>query len=148
MQRCHPASKNSRRRDIFLVPQVFNSSLGSIQANPKAVADLAKSYGTDMVIITGMYRFDYSSEEDVLNLARKLNKADQALQKEGVQLLYHNHNCELQHINDSQTAYDLIIENTDPAYVNFEFDSYWIANGGDPIQSLQVSGQYMDKAFR
>ncbi|OUO74443.1 hypothetical protein B5F54_06820 [Anaeromassilibacillus sp. An250] len=101
-----------------------------------------------MVIITGMYRFDYSSEEDVLNLARKLNKADQALQKEGVQLLYHNHNCELQHINDSQTAYDLIIENTDPAYVNFEFDSYWIANGGDPIQSLQVSGQYMDKAFR
>ena len=41
-----------------------------------------------MVIITGMYRFDYSSEEDVLNLARKLNKADQALQKEGVQLLY------------------------------------------------------------
>ena len=43
---------------------------------------------------------------------------------------------------------DLIIENTDPAYVNFEFDSYWIANGGDPIQSLQVSGQYMDKAFR
>ena len=39
-----------------------------------------------MVIITGMYRFDYSSEEDVLNLARKLNKAlyDKARQSDNL----------------------------------------------------------------
>ena len=114
----------------------LHSNLGSIQADPKAVADLAKSYGTDTVIITGMYRFDYSSEEEVLDLARQLNEAGQALQKEGIQLLYHNHNCELQHVNDNQTAYDLIVENTDPAYVNFEFDSYWMADGGANVEAI------------
>lgn len=114
----------------------LHSNLGSIQADSKAVADLAKSYGTDTIIITGMYRFDYSSEEEVLDLARQLNEAGQALQQEGIQLLYHNHNCELQHVNDSQTAYDLIVENTDPAYVNFEFDSYWMADGGANVEAI------------
>ena len=114
----------------------LHSNLGSIQADPKAVADLAKSYGTDTVIITGMYRFDYSSEEAVLDLARQLNEAGQALQKEGIQLLYHNHNCELQHVNGSQTAYDLIVENTDPDYVNYEFDSYWMADGGANVEAI------------
>ena len=114
----------------------LHSHLGSIEADPKAIADLAKSYGTDTVIITGMYRFDYSSEKEVLDLAQRLNQAGQALQQEGIQLLYHNHNCELQKVNDSQSAYDLIIENTDPAYVNFEFDSYWMADGGANVESI------------
>ena len=27
-------------------------------------------------------------------------------------------------------AYDLLIDETDPAFVNFEFDSYWFTEGG------------------
>ena len=32
-------------------------------------------------------------------LAKRLNKAGETLQKEGIHLLYHNHNCELRPVN-------------------------------------------------
>lgn len=49
---------------------------------------------------------------------------------EGIHLLYHNHNCELRHVNAEKRAYDILLEETDPAFVNFEFDSYWFTEGG------------------
>lgn len=108
----------------------LHSNLGSIEADPQAVADMAKSFGTDTVIITGMYRFDYSSEAEVAQLAQRLNDAGRALAQEGIQLLYHNHNCELRRVNSKQRAYDILLEETDPRFVNFEFDSYWFTEGG------------------
>ena len=52
------------------------------------------------------------------------------LKAEGVELLYHNHNCELRHVNAEKRAYDILLEETDPQFVNFEFDSYWFTEGG------------------
>ena len=81
-----------------------------------------------------MYRFDYSSLSEVQALARRLNKAGKALKNEGIRLLYHNHNCELQKVDDGRTAFDVLIEETDPEYVDFEFDSYWFADGGADVE--------------
>lgn len=108
----------------------LHQDLGSIERDPKAVAEEAKKFGTDKVVITGMYRFDYGSEEAMHDLCRRLNAAGKALKDEGIVLLYHNHNCELRRVNESKCAYDLLLEETDPDYVNFEFDSYWFTEGG------------------
>ena len=108
----------------------LQTDLGSLERDAAAVAAEAKSFGTDRVVITGMYRFDYSDEKAVHELAGRLNKAGEALQKEGVALLYHNHNIELLPLGNGKRAYDLLIDGTDPAFVNFEFDSYWFADGG------------------
>lgn len=108
----------------------LHQDLGSIERDPKAVAEEAKKFGTDKVVITGMYRFDYGREEAVRDLCRRLNAAGKALKDEGVELLYHNHNCELRKVNERECAYDLLLEETDPNYVNFEFDSYWFTEGG------------------
>ena len=107
-----------------------HQDLGSIERDAKAVADEAKKFGTDKVVITGMYRFDYGDEAAVLGLAKRLNAAGKALSEYGIHLLYHNHNCELRRVNSSQCAYDLLLEETDPSYVNYEFDSYWFTEGG------------------
>ena len=64
------------------------------------------------------------------DLAARLNKAGEALKAKGVELLYHNHNCELRHVNAEKRAYDILLEETDPQFVNFEFDSYWFTEGG------------------
>lgn len=114
----------------------LHSNLGSIEKDPKAIAVEAKKFGTDTVIITGMYKFDYSSLDDVEELVQSLNQAGKALSEEGIRLLYHNHNVELQKVTPDKTAYDIIIEKTDPAYVNFEFDSYWMADGGANVPAL------------
>lgn len=107
-----------------------HQDLGSIERDAKAVVEEAKRFGTDTVVITGMYRFDYGSEEAVRDLANRLNEAGKALRSQGIQLLYHNHNCELRKVNAGKCAYDLLLEETDSDYVNFEFDSYWFTEGG------------------
>ncbi len=108
----------------------LHTDLGSLERDPKAVAGEAISFGTKYVVITGMYRFDYGDEAAIHDLAARLNKAGKALADEGVSLLYHNHNCELRHVNAEKRAYDILIQETDPQYVNFEFDSYWFTEGG------------------
>jgi sugar phosphate isomerase/epimerase len=114
----------------------LHSNLNSIEENPEAVAKEALSFGTDAVVITGMYRFDYGNFAEVKKLAERLNMAGKALLPYGVKLLYHNHNVELQKVSEDKTAYDLIVENTDPQYVNFELDTYWMADGGADVTAL------------
>lgn len=108
----------------------LHTDLGTLERDAAALAAEAKSYGTQYAVITGMYRFDYGDEAAVRDLALRLNRAGAALAKEGVRLLYHNHNCELRRVNDTQRAYEVLLEQTDPACVNFEFDSYWFTEGG------------------
>ena len=107
-----------------------HQDLGSIERDAKAVSEEAKKFGTDKVVITGMYRFDYGSEDEVHQLAHRLNLAGRNLKDQGIRLLYHNHNCELRKVNADKCAYDILLEETDSDYVNFEFDSYWFTEGG------------------
>ena len=118
--------------------------LGTLEWDVQAAAGEAKAFGTNYIVITGMYRFDYGSEAVVRELAERLNKVGKALKEQGIELLYHNHNCELRKVNTKQTAYDILLEETDPSYVNFEFDSYWFAEGGaDPLYWMRKLGSRM-----
>ena len=108
--------------------------LGTLEKDIPACAAEAKAFGAKYIVITGMYRFDYGSEAAVKELAQRLNKAGKALKGQGIELLYHNHNCELRRTESGRRAYEILLEETDLEYVNFEFDSYWFAEGGaDPL---------------
>ena len=113
----------------------LHTDLGSLERDASAVAAETKSFGTDKVVITGMYRFDYGDEKSLRELAGRLNRVGEALQKEGVELLYHNHNVELLPLESGKRAYDLLIDETDPSFVGFEFDSYWFTDGGADAKS-------------
>ena len=108
----------------------LHADLGSLEREGEAVAAEAESFDTDTIVITGMYRFDYGDEETVRALARRLNAAGEALKKQGIGLLYHNHNVELLQVKSGPRAYELLLDETDPSLVNFEFDSYWFTDGG------------------
>ena len=108
----------------------LHADLGSLEREPEAVIAEAKSFGTDKIVITGMYRFDYTDEKSVCELAQRLNRCGEKLKNENLSLLYHNHNVELLQVRPGHRAYDILIEETDPSYVNFEFDSYWFTDGG------------------
>lgn len=107
----------------------LHADLGSLKREADAVIAEAKSFSTDRVVITGMYRFDYSDETAVRELADRLNRAGETLKAQGIRLFYHNHNVELLHAG-SRRAYDVLLDETDPEKVNFEFDSYWFTEGG------------------
>lgn len=113
-----------------------HEDLGTIKREPESVIAEAEKFQTDKIVITGMYRFDYSDKEAVKKLADDLNTSGELLKKSGIQLLYHNHNCEFRKVEPGKTAYDMIVEETNPEYVNFELDSYWPTEAGVSAISL------------
>jgi len=117
-----------READLSVVS--LHTDLGSLEREADAVAAEARELGTDKLVITGMYRFDYSDEKAVRELADRLNKAGAGLRRAGLSLLYHNHNVELLQVKPGLRAYDLLLSETDPDCVGFEFDSYWFTDGG------------------
>ena len=131
-------------KDSELKVVSIHQDLGSVERDPGAVAQEAGRFGTDKIVITGMYRFAYSDKDAVRELAQRLNKAGDALRKEGVELLYHNHNCEFLKVAPNQSAYQLLLAETDPDAVNFEFDSYWCAEcGANPLAVMNALGNRM-----
>ena len=122
----------------------LHTDLGSLEKDYENVVKDAESFGTRYVVITGMYRFDYQKEEAVKELAKRLNVAGKKLKEDGYSLLYHNHNIEFVRVNETKTAYDLLIELTDPEYVNFELDTYWLIDAGaDAKQMMKRLGSRM-----
>lgn len=118
--------------------------LSTLEKDIAACAAEAKAFGTKYIVITGMYRFDYGGETTVKDLTKRLNAAGKTLREQGIYLLYHNHNCELRHTESGKRAYEILLEETDPEYVNFEFDSYWFAEGGaDPLHWMKKLGNRM-----
>ncbi len=108
----------------------LHTDLGSLEREADKVAEEAGQLHTDTVVITGMYRYDYGDEKTVRELASRLNKAGETLKQRGIALLYHNHNVELLQVKPGLRAFELLLSETDPALVNFEFDSYWFTDGG------------------
>lgn len=117
-------------READLVCGSLQTDLGSLEREPEAVIADAKSFGTDRLVITGMYRFDYGNEAEVCKLAERLNRAGETANAQGISLLYHNHNAELLPLGGDRRAYDVILDETDPALVSFEFDSFWFTEAG------------------
>ncbi len=122
----------------------LHTDLGSLENSYEDVIRDAASFSAENIVITGMYRFDYRDEEAVRSLAQRLNEAGKKLNKDGFRLLYHNHNVELVRVNARQSAYDLLIAETDPEAVGFEVDSYWLTDGGaDARQIMERLGPRM-----
>lgn len=122
----------------------LHEDLGTIQREPETVIAGAKRFQTDIIVITGMYRFDYSDLQAVKRLIEDLNHSGKLLKQEGIRLLYHNHNCEFRKVEPGKTAYHMIIEETDPEYVSFELDSYWPTEAGvSAIGLMKMLGSRM-----
>ncbi len=129
-------------RDSALKVVGLHEDLGTIEREPDAVIARAATFDTSRVVITGMHRFDYTDEARVRDLVRRLNAAGRTLANGGVSLLYHNHNVEFRRLESGRTAYSLIVDETDPAVVNFEFDCYWpTAAGVDAIALMRGLGE-------
>ena len=122
----------------------LHMDLGSLEKEMDAIIEEAKSFHTDKIVITGMYGFDYSDEKEIRSLVVRLNKAGKSLKESDISLLYHNHNAELTRVDSGIRMYDILLRDTDPEYVNFEFDNYWFADAGaDPCRWMQTLGMRM-----
>ena len=131
-------------RESGLTVPAIHQYLDAVEKDPETAIAECTTFDTDTVVITGMYRFDYTKKENILALAARLNKAGKALKEGGIRLLYHNHNAEFLPVEPGHSAYHLLQMETNPEFVNFEFDSYWCADAGrDPLAAMEQLGSRM-----
>lgn len=122
----------------------LHTDLDSLEKKPDYVLKDAESFKVKYIVITGMYYYSYHKLEKVVELAERLNRAGKMLMEHGYSLLYHNHNVEMVKVNEEQSAYDILIANTDPQYVNFEVDAYWLSDSGkNPLDVMKKLGDRM-----
>jgi len=75
-------------------------------------------------------------KKGLLKLSKRLNILGEKLLKEDIKLLYHHHHYELVNL-DGELGLELLFNHTDPRYVNFVVDTYWLARGGfDPTHFI------------
>ncbi len=69
------------------------------------------------------------------------NRAGEALAKNGMKFFYHVHGYEFQPLGQ-ETLLDLLITGTDPKYVHYQMDIFWIIfPGQDPVKLLEKYGR-------
>ena len=74
-----------------------------------------------------------TTRDAILAAAEGMNKQAEVIKKYGMKAVFHNHANEFFPITDEKgtfCAYDLLLENTDPDLVGFEFDVGWGARAG------------------
>ncbi|KRF10238.1 hypothetical protein ASG89_01510 [Paenibacillus sp. Soil766] len=84
------------------------------------------------------------NREDTMKTAEQLNAIGKKCKESGLQFYFHNHFHEFKRWGDT-TLYDILVENTDPAYVKFELDLVWVMRAGlDPMAVLENLGSRCD----
>lgn len=85
----------------------------------------------------GLSAHFFRDKDDVLRKCEQYNKTGEFAQKNyGMRFYYHNHFHEFQTM-DGQYVMDLIADNTDPALVDLQLDTFWAARGGvDPVEMI------------
>lgn len=71
-------------------------------------------------------------------LAERFNRAGAMAKAAGLQFFYHNHDFEFSNKQEDGTPlYDILLNETNPEFVKFELDLYWIIVGGEnPLEYL------------
>jgi sugar phosphate isomerase/epimerase len=70
--------------------------------------------------------------DDYKKFAETFNKRGEVCKKNGLRFAYHNHGYTFKE-TDGQMPQDILMQQTDPALVDFEMDIYWVVTaGGDP----------------
>lgn len=64
------------------------------------------------------------------------NKAGKQFAEAGISLLYHPHGYEFRPYDGPGTMFDYMMDKTDPRYINFEMDVFWIRNPGQNPAAL------------
>jgi sugar phosphate isomerase/epimerase len=105
--------------------------------NPQAVVDEAKAFGAKYVMCSWIpHNGDEFTIADMKKAQDVFTKAGKLLQENGITFCYHIHGYEFRPYEDGD-LFDYLVKNTDPRYVNFEMDVFWVKHPGqDPVALL------------
>lgn len=106
--------------------------------NPESAVENAKPFGAKYVVCYGIpHQGDAFTFEDIKKAVEVFNKAGKILAAKGLTLCYHPHGFEFRPY-EGGTLFDYLVKNSDPKYLNFEMDVFWVKHPGqDPVALLK-----------
>jgi len=105
--------------------------------DPEALAVEASEMGLKFVGCPDLPQHSALDESGCREAIAVFNRAGEVLAKHGVKFFYHPHGYEFKSRGDG-TFFDLMMAETDPRFVYFQMDIFWIVYAGqDPVKILE-----------
>ncbi len=106
----------------------------------EGVARDAKTLGLQYAGCAWIPHNDPFDEKTCREAAAVFNRAGETLAKHGLKFFYHTHGYEFQPRGNG-TLFDLLLAETNPKYVHYQMDVFWIVHPGqDPVKLLGKYG--------
>jgi sugar phosphate isomerase/epimerase len=104
--------------------------LEELENNLSQVIEDQKILGSKYVVCPYLMP-DRRSGEDYQALISLLDQVGETCRLEGITLCYHNHDFELDLLEDGRMALEAIFDDTNPDNVKAELDIYWLTKAGE-----------------
>jgi len=96
----------------------------------KAITEAATIMGNEYVTVP--YTNDqYRNGDGFKKYLEAINKTAELTKAAGMKLAYHNHDFEFKKVDEGKQFLELLLTQTDPGMVDFEFDLYWVVFAGE-----------------
>ena len=103
--------------------------------------DYAKELGLECMVCSSIPATVANSADGYKRAADQYNQWGQQAQKVGLKFGFHNHNSEFNEYG-GVTGIEILLQNTDPALVQWQMDCYWVAQAGhDPVAMIRKYGK-------
>ena len=120
--------------DLGLKSKSVHISDASLMHSIDEAINAAKIIGQEYILSP---MFIGSSADDYMKAADLYNQYGKNCKAAGIQSGYHTHSQEFA-IYDGKTAFDILVENTDPDLCCFELDLFWAEVAGvDPVKLIK-----------
>lgn len=119
-------------KDLQLQPLLGPTSMAAMNDSAQLAKDIKACHelGQKYIVCYWPWTDDGQNKkaDDWKKVADNLNRGGEICSKEGLTLLYHNHDIEFLPV-DGQIPFDVLMPNLNPDYAAIELDLYWIAKG-------------------
>ncbi|MET0236263.1 MAG: sugar phosphate isomerase/epimerase [Kibdelosporangium sp.] len=129
----HTPEKFRDMLDIAGVRAVLtHTSWDAMNADVQRELEIARVLGVRYVVVPSLPA-NLRTVAGYTHAAAKFQEWGVRCRGAGMKFLFHNHDVDFVTVG-GRVLYDILVERTDPRFVNFELDLYWIIAGGyDPV---------------
>ncbi len=107
-----------------------------LRENLDTIFATAQTLGQQWVIVAWLPESE-RTPAGYRRVAADLNRFATAARERGLRMAYHNHEWEFEPVAGGRTGYDILLEETDPALLDFELDLFWAVHAGhDPLELM------------
>jgi len=129
-----PGQVRTKLESLGLTAICHHTTYEELESDFDGVVNYALAFGCRYLVLNW---HTYDSLEDVHTCAAFYNTIGKRCAQKGIQFCYHNHAHEFWKYGEKR-AFDIIMEETEPAYLKIQFDTFWFSIAGLKIGDYMV----------